>query len=196
MKRVVLIGGIGSGKSTVCDCFARLGAGVVKLDDIGHGVLTMPSTKVALRDAFGEGVFDDAGDIVRKRLAAAAFDSAEHTRLLDSITHPAIMEECFRRVDALGADHDIVVVEVTSGEMTRAAFSWADAIVAVAAPEHTRVERACSRGFQSEADVRARMARQPDDALRASIADYVIDNGGDIDRTRAAVAKVWRSLVS
>lgn len=196
MKRVVLIGGIGSGKSTVCDWFACLGAGVVKLDDIGHEVLTMPSTKAALRDAFGEGIFDDAGDIVRSRLAAAAFDSAEHTRLLDSITHPAIMEECFKRVDALGADHDVVVVEVTSGEMTRAAFSWADAVVAVAAPEQTRIERACSRGSQSEADVRARMARQPDDALRASIADYVIDNGGDIDRMHAAVAEVWRSLVS
>ena len=59
---------------------------------------------------------------MRSRLAAAAFDSTEHTQLLNSITHPAIMDECFRRVDMLEEAHDIVVVEVTSGEMTREAF--------------------------------------------------------------------------
>lgn len=196
MKKVVLIGGIGSGKSTVRDMFAQLGAGVVKLDDIGHEVLAFPETKAALRDVFGDGIFDDAGDIVRARLAAAAFDTAEHTRQLDAVTHPAIMGECFRRVDALGETHDAVVVEVTAGEMTRAAFSWADAVVAVAAPEAVRFERACARGDQDESDVRARMARQPSDDARASIADYVIDNGGDIDATRRAVAAVLADLLA
>ena len=148
MKKVVLIGGIGSGKSTVCDMFAQLGAGVVKLDDIGHEVLAFPETKAALRDAFGDGIFDDAGDIVRARLAAAAFDTAEHTRQLDAVTHPAIMGECFRRVDALGETHDAVVVEVTAGEMTRAAFSWADAVVAVARP------RPCASSARARAAIR------------------------------------------
>lgn len=195
MKKVVLIGGIGSGKSTVCEEFERLGAGVVKLDDIGHEALSFPVTKAALRDAFGDAIFDDAGDVVRARLAAAAFDSAEHTQLLNSITHPAIMDECFRRVDALGATHEVVVVEVTSGEMTREAFAWADAIVAVCAPEEVRLARACARGNQDEADVRARMAQQPSDEQRLSIADYAIDNGGPIEQMQHAVEAVWSRLV-
>lgn len=194
MKKVVLIGGIGSGKSTVCEAFERCGAGVVKLDDIGHEVLSFPATKAALREAFGDAIFDDAGDVVRAHLAAAAFDSVEHTQLLNSITHPAIMDDCFRRVDALGQTHEVVVVEVTSGEMTREAFSWADAIVAVNAPEEVRLVRACARGSQDEADVRARMAQQPSDAQRASIADYVIDNGVSIDQMQRAVCAIWTAL--
>lgn len=194
MKKVVLIGGIGSGKSSVCEAFGRLGAGVVKLDDIGHEALSFPATKAALRHAFGGAIFDDGGDVVRSRLAAAAFDSAEHTQLLNSITHPAIMDECFRRVYMLGEAHDIVVVEVTSGEMTREAFSWADAVVAVSAPEEVRLARACARGGQSESDVRARMAQQPSDEQRASIADYVIDNSGSVEQMSHAVQTVWSAL--
>lgn len=195
MKRVVLIGGIGSGKSTVCGMFEDSGAGVVKLDDIGHDVLFMPAVKDALRDAFGTGIFDSEGAVARPALAAAAFDTAEHTAALNAVTHPAIMDECFRRIDELGAAHDAVVVEVTSGDMTREAFSWADAVVAVSAPESLRIERACARGEQSEADVRARIARQATDEQRESIADYVIENASTLDDVRAAVARVWSALV-
>ena len=83
----------------------------MKLDDIGHDVLFMPAVKEALRDAFGAGIFDSEGAVVRSALAAAAFDTAEHTAVLNAITHPAIMNECFRRVDELGKTHDGVVVE-------------------------------------------------------------------------------------
>lgn len=195
MKKIVLIGGIGSGKSTVCDMFAQHGAGVVKLDDIGHGILADPQVKAKLAETFGPDVLDEAGDVVRPRLAAAAFDSAEHTQTLNAITHPAIMGECFRCLDAMAATHDAAVVEVTSGEMTREAFSWADAIVAVAAPEEVRLARACARGSQTESDVRARMAQQPTDAQRAAIADYVIDNAGSIDQARAEVDAAWADLL-
>lgn len=194
MKKVVLIGGIGSGKSTVCEMFSALGAGIVKLDDIGHEILLFPEVKDALRTTFGEGVFGDDGEVSRPRLAAAAFDSAEHTARLDAITHPAIMKECHRRIDELGEKRDVVVVEVTSGEMTREAFSWADAIVAVCAPEEVRIARACARGEQSEDDVRARLARQATDAQRESIADYVVDNSSSLADARRAVERIWSAL--
>lgn len=97
-------------------------------------------------------------------------------------------------MDMLEEAHDIVVVEVTSGEMTREAFSWADAVVAVSAPEEVRLARACARGGQSESDVRARMAQQPSDEQRASIADYVIDNGGSVQQMGHAVEAVWSAL--
>ncbi|MDO4443664.1 MAG: dephospho-CoA kinase [Slackia sp.] len=193
MKKVALIGGIGSGKSTVCGLFAAWGAGVVKLDEIGHEALTFPAVKEALRTAFGDAIFDE-GRVVRSRLAAVAFDSIEHTRTLNAITHPAIMDECFRRVDDLGKSHEVVIVEVTSGDMVREAFSWADAVVAIAAPEDVRIARACERGMQTECDVRARIACQPSDEQRAAIADYVIDNGAGIEQTRRSVEAVWADL--
>lgn len=188
-----LIGGIGSGKSTVCELFARHGAAIVKLDDIGHDILAFPEVVARLRAAFGDGVCDAAGRVVRARLAAAAFDSDERTAMLDAITHPAIMQEAARRIRACAA-YPAVIVEVTAGEMTRAALAWADGIIAVSAPEEVRVRRALARGGQSEQDVRARIARQPRDAQRAAVADYVIDNGADLSSVAAHVDAVWRAI--
>lgn len=194
MKTIVLIGGIGSGKSTVLGMFASLGAGIVSLDAIGHYVLTTPEVKFDLARTFGTGIFNGKGEVERPLLAQAAFDTPEHTEWLNAITHPAIMKECRRRVKELGALHPVVIVEVTSGEISRKALSWADAIVAVSAPEDLRVARAVSRGEQTEEDVRARLALQPSDEEREAIADYVIRNDVSLDDVRAHVGAVWESL--
>ena len=98
MKTIALVGGIGSGKSTIAHMFAELGAGVINLDDVGHFVLTTPGVKYDIARTFGANVFDERGEVVRSRLAAAAFDTPEHTEWLNAITHPVIMQECRRRI--------------------------------------------------------------------------------------------------
>lgn len=194
MKTVALIGGIGSGKSTVSMLFAQHGAGVISLDAIGHHVLELPEVKYDLGRTFGMGIFDAKGNVMRPRLAAAAFDTSEHTAWLNGITHPAIMKECDRRIVELGKLHSVVLVEVTAGDITRASLPWADAIVAVSAPEEVRLARACARGDQDESDVRARMDMQPTDAEREAIADYVVENAGSIGELEERVEAVWQAL--
>ena len=58
MKTIALVGGIGSGKSTIAHMFAELGAGVINLDDVGHFVLTTPGVKYDIARTFGANVFD------------------------------------------------------------------------------------------------------------------------------------------
>lgn len=196
MKTVALIGGIGSGKSRVLELFDERGAGIVSLDAIGHEALGMPEVKHRIKEAFGAGVFDEKGEIVRARLAAAAFDSAEHTEQLNAITHPAIMDECFRRVAELAARHKAVFVEVTSGDISREGLSWADVVVAISASEALRLKRACARGEQTEEDVRRRMALQPTDEQRESIADFVIRNEFSLAELERRVDEVWDAIIS
>ena len=194
-KTIALIGGIGSGKSTVARLFAELGAGSIDLDAVGHFVLTLPEVKYDLGRTFGMGIFNARGEVVRPRLAAAAFDDPEHTAWLNAIMHPTIMSECERRIAELGKLHPVVCVEVTSGGSSREEFPWADCVVAVAAPADVRLARACGRGA-TEADVRARMALQPTDEQRAAAADAVISNAGALDDVRAQVKAVWEGLLS
>ena len=195
MKTIALVGGIGSGKSTIARMFAELGAGVVNLDDVGHFVLTTPGVKHDIARTFGASVFDEKGEVVRSRLAAAAFDTPEHTEWLNAITHPAIMKECRRRIAELGQLHDVVVVEVTTGVADRREVRWADALVAVTAPACVRMDRACARGEQSVADVGRRIALQRTDAQLSALADYTIDNGGDLEAAKAKVGRVYDALV-
>ena len=195
MTTVALIGGIGSGKSSVARMFAELGAGVINLDSIGHYVLTTPEVKLDVAHTFGAEIFDAQGEVIRSRLAQAAFDTPEHTEWLNGITHPAIMRECSRRIDELSKLHPLVLVEVTSGDISRKGLPWADVIVAVSAPETLRVVRATARGDQSEVDVRSRLALQPSDEQREAVADYVIHNDGTLDKAREQVQHIWSSLM-
>lgn len=191
MKVIALTGGIGSGKSTVAQMMAALGAGVVRLDDVGHYVLTLPEVKYDLGRTFGMGIFNAKGEVVRPALAAAAFDTPEHTAWLNAVTHPAIEHERKRRVAELGKLHDAVVVEVSVGGASRAELPWADAVVTVTAPADLRVQRACARGNQTEADVLARMAAQATDEQRVAAADHVIENAATEAALRTRVAEVW-----
>jgi dephospho-CoA kinase len=46
----------------------------------------------------------------------------------------------------------------------------------------------------SEDDARARMASQASDEQRRALADHIVDNGGDLDALRRAVAALWKAL--
>ncbi len=58
MYTVFLTGGIGSGKSTVCELLHRWGARIVSLDALGHEVLEEPQVKLALAKRFGNDVLE------------------------------------------------------------------------------------------------------------------------------------------
>ena len=79
MKTVAIIGGIGSGKSSVASAFAAMGAGVVDLDAFGHVALLLPHVKEDLRRAFGPEVLGPDGEVNRKALAEAAFATPYQT---------------------------------------------------------------------------------------------------------------------
>lgn len=194
MKAIMLIGGMGSGKSTVARMLGNLGARIIDLDLVGHEVLADPSVVSDLAAQFGEGVLD-GGSVSRPLLARAAFASSESARRLSKITHPAIVRSALGMLDdALREGCPAVVMEVSAFSGPEGAFEAllerCCAIVAVAAREDLRVARAVSRGF-SEDDVHARIARQPTDAQRSVWADYVLQNDGSEDDLASEVKSLW-----
>lgn len=195
MKTVAIIGGIGSGKSSVAAAFASMGAGVVDLDAFGHVALLLPHVKEDLRRAFGPQVLGQDGEVDRKALAQAAFATPYQTELLNAITHPVIMEQGLACAAELHKRHELVVVEVSAGEMTKESFAWADAVIAVSAPEILRIFRAVMRGGQDEADVRARMARQATDEEREELADFIIKNDGSLEDMKSQVERIFFRLM-
>ena len=187
---VALVGAIGSGKSSVMHELERLGCKCVSLDDIGHGVMDIPEVKADVARAFGSDILDADGNVIRPRLAAAAFDTPEHTQLLNSITHPRInaqavqfMQDC---VDA--GEGTVAVIEVSAGDFTVEAFAWADHTIYVYAPYETRLERACLRGNQTREDIIARMNVQPTEEEYHNLSDIVVDNSGTAEELPAHVA--------
>lgn len=200
MRTYLLIGGMGSGKSSVADMFAARGACCIDLDLIGHDVLMQEDIVRSLVAAFGKGVLEPGGCIDRKALARAAFATPADTEKLNGIMHPRIVDAALMRLQQLEAEGcSVAVVEISPFEGPGGRFARivdvACGIIAVVAPDEVRVARAVARGF-SEADVRSRMTRQVSDESRRRWAHFVVENAGTAEDLQRQVEGVWQHLES
>ncbi len=191
MKKLFIIGGMGSGKSSVSNIIAEDGIPVIDLDKVGHQIHTWETVKEEIAAEFGADVYDENGELIRSKLADRAFSSPAETRKLNRITMPRIEDAYRDEVDRLEAEgNKAVVVEFsTFKNRSMSLADTADVVIAVLAPIEQRVERAVAAGWD-EADVRRRIALQISDAQRAESADVTFNNDRDLDDLANNV-RVW-----
>ncbi len=197
MRVVGLTGGIGSGKSAVAGLMRARGVSVIDADEVAHDCLrTGGPVASAVLDRFGPGIRAADGGIDRAALAAVVFADPAARRALEALTHPCIAVGIEARLGALAATRPtppLVVVEhpllVEIGGIPQA-----DVVVVVEAPLELRVARTVAGRGMVEADVRARVASQTDDATRRAVADHVIRNDGDLAALASAVDSLLAEL--
>ena len=195
MKKIGLTGGIGSGKSTVAKLLAEAGFEVVDADQIARDIME-PGSPVLddVADAFGADVIREDGTLDRGKLAGRAFVDKRATEKLNSITHPAIRAESERRfADAEAAGEPAVVYDMPL-LVDIGMHRDMDLTVVVDVDADERVRRLVSSRGLDEADARARIAQQIDDATRKAAADVIIDNNGAIDALRPQVDELIARL--
>lgn len=195
MKKIGLTGGIGSGKSTVAKLLAEAGFKVVDADQIAREIME-PGSPVLddVADAFGADVIREDGSLDRGKLAGRAFVDKRATEKLNSITHPAIRAESERRfADAEAAGEPAVVYDMPL-LVDIGMHRDMDLTVVVDVDADERVRRLVSSRGLEEADARARIAQQIDDATRKAAADVIIDNNGAIDALRPQVDELIARL--
>jgi dephospho-CoA kinase len=159
MKRIVIAGGIGAGKSAICDRLRSLGYTVVDADDVAHDVTAKGSPALlALVDAFGSAVLANDATLDRAFLAEIVFNDRSALRRLNRITHAQIGVEIVRQLDGAAGDAVFVALPLFRPEH-RAAFAL-DEVWSVQVDPETAVHRLVElRGFKEE-DARARLATQ------------------------------------
>lgn len=186
-----LTGGIGSGKSTVSALLAEKGAVVVDADAIVREV-QQPGTPVfeAMVDRFGADIVAGDGSLDRAAVADVVFRDPDALADLNAIVHPAVGAEIARRMEALAATDDVVVLDVPLLVESKNAYPVAGLLVVDVDPE-VAVARLVEQRAMREADVRARMARQATRDERLARADRVIDNSGSLDDLRTQVDAAW-----
>lgn len=192
-----LLGGVASGKSLVAGYLAELGAGKLDADRAGHEVLKLPEVEAAIRTRWGDAVFGDDGRVVRSAVAKIVFAPTDEGRrelaFLESITHPRIGERLKAEAERLAAAGSRVLV-LDAPVMLKAGWdALCDAIVFVDAPPNVRLQRALERGWTA-AEFTAREQAQETPDVKRKRADFVVDNGGPAEATRAQVVDLWRKF--
>ncbi len=200
MKTIGIIGGVASGKSAVARRLAELGAAVLDADTVGHQVLGQPQVKAAIYRRFGDGVFDEAGEINRGEVAKIVFDSTpageQALADLEAIVHPEIGARMREKIEEMEQVGNFPAVVLDAAVLLKA--GWApicDIILFIDVPREIRIQRAKSRGWTAE-QLDARDARQTPIEQKRAAAGVVIDNSGDLANSLAQVDRFWESFVT
>ena len=185
--RVVIFGGIGSGKSTVGRMLGEHGAVVIDADAVGHAVLEPGgAAHEAVATRWPEVV--EKGRIDRGKLGRAVFADLDGLRQLEAITHPHIGDIIVTAAQKAAA-LPVVVELPLMRRILGPEWIW----VLVDADDGERVRRVVARGSAPD-DVARRMAAQPTRDQWRSSADLVLENEGDEEGLRRRVADLWSRL--
>jgi dephospho-CoA kinase len=185
-------GNIASGKSTVVGMLKRFGAIHIDADIVYREMVASGEPLLArLVSRFGAAIVATDGSLDRGALRRIVFADPEALRKLDEITHPVIIAEIDRRVDAI--EDGVVVIDavklVESGHAEHCDVVWV-----VTTSSENQVTRLMKRNRLDLEEARKRVAAQPSMDAKLARADRVIDNNGSLDETRVQVLDAWKAL--
>lgn len=179
-----LMGGVGSGKSTVLDYLeSNYNAYIIQSDHVAKDIMT-PGYKVfeKLSECFPYAV--DEHGVITEKLSQIVFNDKEKLKLLNSITHPGTIEEIIKRIKESKAG--IIVVEsallIGSG-----LEEYCDELWFVYCEKEKRIARLMeSRGYSRE-KAEGIIKNQPSDDEYKEKADEFIDNTYSVEMTKEKI---------
>ena len=176
MFKLGLTGGIGSGKTLVCQIFEKLGIPVYYADIAARDLMnTDPQLKVGIRQMFGEEAFGEDG-LNRQYLADSVFGDPEKLSGLNELVHPAVRKDFFKwSLQQKGSPY---VLEEAAILFESGASTGMDLSVLVYAPEELRISRVMKRDGLRREDVLKRMGHQMSEEKKLEMADHVLINDG------------------
>lgn len=173
MLKVGITGGIGSGKSVVCQVFQTLGIPVFNADDAARHLMEHDAALIAsVKKLFGDDIYIN-GKPNREKIAALVFSNQELLQQLNELMHPATIKY---GKDWMLQQTTPYVIKEAAIFFESGSYKEMDVMVGVYAPKEIRLERALKRSGVSEAKILERMANQMDEEEKMSRCDYVITN--------------------
>ncbi len=193
MKTIGLTGGIGSGKSTVSQILAELGAFVIDADKVGHEIY-LPGKEAwhQLTTAFGRDILAPDQTIDRKKLGDLVFGSDDARKKLNGIVHPLMFQDIDRRIKAKRAEEFTKPIVVEAAILIEA--NWlplADEVWLVVTNKNAVIDRVATQRGMAAKETEARIASQLSDSERRKYAQIVIENDGSLEALRQAIGTAW-----
>lgn len=187
MMKIAVIGGLGSGKSTVLAMLKEHGETVIDCDAVYRDVKKNLAYKEELVAKFGNVLTD--GEVDNKKVAKAVLGDKDAMNGLNAIAHPYVKRELDRLTD--GKDRVFVEVQVFEEGILKDYF---DKVWLIVGDKQNRVDRVVSRDNCDISRVEMIMAHQPDDETRKKAGHTVISNDGSLRELQEKVIKKLKEL--
>lgn len=197
MKVLVVTGGIGSGKSSVCRILHdKYGLPVYDADSQAKRLyVDVPSLLDDMENSLGMSLRDESGDFNPAELSKVIFKDPMALSKVEDLLFPVLLDDFNSWKNRCSTDW---VVFESATILEKPYFSgFGDVVMLVDAPMSLRKERAMARDKASEEKVSARMNQQP---LMNSLSEGVIDrridhivrNDSSLSELESEVGEFWR----
>ena len=174
---VALTGGIGSGKSTVAESFARHGVSIVDADVIARQVVAPGEPALnELSQRFGESIISADGSLNRPALRERIFSNPDEKEWVNKLLHPIIHARTRRLVAQAQTPYVLWVVPLLIENGLQA---QANRVLVVDVEPHIQLSRTMRRDGISRQQAENIIAAQVSREQRLACADDIIDNSGD-----------------
>lgn len=173
MLKVGITGGIGSGKSTVSKIFEVLGVPVYYADEAAKRLMhENEGLKKKIQEHFGLEAYEN-NLLNRKYIAGIVFNAPEKLELLNSIVHPATLQDAADWMQLQTAPYSIkeAALIFESGSQQQL-----DYVIGVYTPTPLRIQRVMHRDGVSREEVQKRINEQIDEEIKMRLCDFVINN--------------------
>lgn len=185
---VALTGGIGSGKSTVANAFARHGIDVIDADIIARQVVEPGQPALlAIHKRFGNDVLLPDGSLNRAGLRHIIFTSVDEKLWVNNLLHPLIHAETQRQ---LALAHSAWCLWVVPLLVENGLQRLADRVLVVDVDRETQITRTMVRDNLSREQAENILAAQASREARLAVADDIIDNSASPESVIAQVAEL------
>jgi dephospho-CoA kinase len=194
--KVAITGSAGSGKSTVCAEFEKLGAHIINLDMISREVIR-PRTHCwqQVVDYFGNEILKSDDSIDRRKLRAIIISDPAARKTLETIVHPEIIYRMKARMKSLEKTFHEGIVVVESPLLIECGFQYLfDVVVLVSALPDQQVARLMYRDHISVESAKALLDIQMRTKKKRKYSDFIIENDGTLESLSKRVLRIYRKL--
>ncbi len=192
--RIGLTGGIGCGKTTVCNLFEELGINVIDADIVAREIV-MPDEicHQEIITAFGKDILSENREIDRKKLRDIVFSHPEKLLQLEKITHPRIISNMRTKVSQSTSLYCILCIPLLFEKKLQEEI---DRVLVVDLAIDVQKQRVAARDGINIDQVEAIMSHQLERKQRLSLADDVITNNGSVADLRPQVIALHKKFLS
>ena len=171
-----ITGGIGSGKTFICEKFRAMGVPVYNADERAKFLMENDESLIAvLKSFFGEEIYVN-NKLQRKRLASKVFNNKKALAKLNSIVHPAVEKDVENWTET--HKNKKYLLKEAALLFETGSYKQVDKTILVHAPEDERVLRVMKRDNSSKEQVLSRIKNQLSDLDKMEKADFIINNNG------------------
>jgi dephospho-CoA kinase len=195
MVVIGVTGTIGSGKSTVCQILAKLGAAIVDADKLAQETYKpYGEAWQELVNAFGKDILSSGQEIDRQKLGQIVFSNPTALTRLNHIVHPKAYSVAKERIETYRRQ-GLRAVALEAALLIEAKWTGlVDQVWVVVASEATVIHRLKKGKATNQSEVLARLKSQMPAEDKMKYADEVINNDGDLNQLQAEVTELWNKL--